>query len=79
MSKQSGGAEIREEIIELKTLDYAAERDRLYRMRDAAPEMYKLLRLCIEALDDYLPFECAASKVSKLLLARIDGEEEQYE
>ena len=42
----------------------------------AAPAMYELLKLCIETLDEYLPFECGASKVSKRLLARIDGEED---
>ena len=44
------------------------------RLIAAAPDMYELLKLCIETLDEYLPFECGASKVSKRLLARIDVE-----
>ena len=43
---------------------------------EANGRLIELLKLCIETLDEYLPFECGASKVSKRLLARIDGEED---
>ena len=61
---------------ELKKLLYDPECDRLYRMKEAAPEMYKLLKEELIPTSDYggiLSF----SREAKLreLFARIDGEE----
>ena len=75
-------------MIELHTLDYAPERDRLYRMRDAAPELYEMLDKLVEAIDSVdtvnglFPFgivkiRSELVKDAKALLKRIDGEEEQ--
>ena len=77
-----------EDIIELHTLDYAPERDRFYRMHDAAPEMYEMLDKLVEAIDSVdtvnglFPFgivkiRSELVKDAKTLLARIDGEEER--
>ena len=60
----------------LHTLDYAPERDRMERMRNAAPEMYEALKEELIPTSDFggtLSFSREA-KVRKLL-ARIDGKE----
>ena len=73
-----------EDIIELHTLDYAPERDRLYRMRDVAPELYEMLDKLVEAIDSVdtvnglFPFgvvkiRSELVKDAKALLERIDG------
>ena len=81
-------SQMNEDIIELHTLDYAPERDRLYRMRDAAPAMYEMLDKLVEAIDSVdtvnglFPFgvvkiRSELVKDAKALLERIDGEEER--
>ena len=60
---------------ELKTLDYAPERDRLYRMKEAAPEMYELLKVWTQILAQ--PTLMIAKEKAKELLNRIDGEDAQ--
>ena len=77
-------SQMNEDIIELHTLDYAPERDRLYRMRDAAPEMYEMLDKLVEAIDSVdtvnglFPFgvvkiRSELVKDAKALLERVDG------
>ena len=69
---------------ELRTLDYAPERDRLYRMREAAQEMFEALKECLDFLEDiicrnYSLTDDAEGMRDYLeeLLARIDGMEEK--
>ena len=71
-------------MIELKTLDYAPERDRLYRMRDAAPELYEWIKNFLHhagiTANNGVADECRLHgdvREAIALLARIDGEEEQ--
>ena len=73
-----------EDIIELHTLDYAPERDRLYRMRDAAPEMYEWIKNFLHHVgitaNNGVADECRLHgdvREAIALLARIDGKEEK--
>ena len=68
-------------MIELKTLDCAPERDRLYRMRDAAPEMYDELYEVLQFMKGNSRYESDEfanyARSIEELLARIDRKEKQ--
>ena len=59
----------------LHTLDYAPERERMERMRNAAPEMYELL---VKILDDTQNGQFANENRLIALLNSIDGKNMEF-
>jgi len=50
--------------------DFEGEEDKAKRRRDAAPEMFKALELCVDALDELARLDDGTPSISALHLAR---------